>query len=213
MMKPENLAADVAGDSGTVIKKLAAALAERDWVCCRNFLEPDRIAALRREAESMRGSGRFHPAGVGHMAERHAGIRGDDIVWVEESAPLAWRLQQQELAVLREAFNAKLYLGLHDFEGHYAAYPEGAGYARHLDRFRDGNRRVLSLVLYLNQGWDPEDGGELCLYTGAADVEPAARVLPEGGTLVCFLSEHVPHEVKATRRTRWSLSGWFRRRA
>lgn len=204
MMKPENTA---------VIEELAAGLAERDWVCCRDFLSKDRIAALRREAESLRGGGRFHPAGVGHMAERHEGIRGDDIVWVEEDAPLAWQLQQRELAALRDAFNAKLYLGLHDFEGHYAAYPEGAGYARHLDKFRADNRRVLSLVLYLNQGWDPEDGGELRLYAGATDAEPVAHIHPEGGTLVCFLSEHVPHEVKATRRTRWSLSGWFRRRA
>lgn len=200
-------------DSVTAIQKLAEDLAGRDWAYCTGFLPSARVEALRREAESLRGSGRFHPAGVGHMAERHEGIRGDDILWVEQDAPLAFELQQQELTALREAFNATLYLGLHDFEGHYAAYPAGAGYARHLDKFRSDNRRVLSLVLYLNDAWDQEDGGELCLYAAAADAEPALRLAPAGGTLVCFLSEHVPHEVRATRRTRWSLSGWFRRRA
>jgi SM-20-related protein len=101
---------------------------------------------------------------------------------------------------------------LQDFEGHYAAYPAGAGYARHMDRLRGDDRRVVSLVLYLNDAWDPEDGGELCLYSGEGEAQPAARLAPRGGTLVCFLSAHVPHEVMATRRTRWSLSGWFRRR-
>jgi len=161
----------------------------------------------------LRADGRFHPAGIGHVAERHADVRGDDIHWVEQEAPLAWDLQQQELARLKDAINATLYLGLHDFEGHYAAYPAGAGYARHVDRFRGDNRRVLSVVLYLNQGWDPEDGGELCLYGSQEAPEPVARISPEGGTLICFLSEHVPHEVLPTRRMRWSLSGWFRRRA
>lgn len=192
---------------------MAQALAERNWVCCPDFLPQDHVAALRREAEALRGNGRFHPAGIGHVAERHVDIRGDDILWVEEQTPLAQALQQQELARLKDAINSTLYLGLHDFEGHYAAYPSGAGYARHVDRFRGDGRRVLSVVLYLNDAWEPEDGGELCLYADETARDPALRVSPQGGMLICFLSEYVPHEVLPTRRTRWSLSGWFRRRA
>lgn len=207
------LAASHPGDPAQAIPALVQALAQQDWVCCPDFLPLARVTALRREAEALRAEGRFHPAGIGHVAERHSDIRGDDIHWVEEQAPLALALQRQELAQLQEAINATLYLGLHDFEGHYAAYPTGAGYARHLDRFRGDSRRVLSVVLYLNEAWDPEDGGDLCLYAGVDAAEPAVRISPQGGTLVCFLSEHVPHEVLSTRRTRWSLSGWFRRRA
>jgi SM-20-related protein len=38
-------------------------------------------------------------------------------------------------------------------------------------------------------------------------------VLPEGGTLVAFLSERFQHEVLPARRERLALTGWFRRRA
>ncbi|HEY3643830.1 MAG TPA: 2OG-Fe(II) oxygenase [Gammaproteobacteria bacterium] len=205
--------ADGSSDPGQAIRALVQGLSEQDWVCCPGFLPQAHVSALRREAEALRGAGRFHPAGIGHVAERRSDIRGDDIHWVEQQAPLARALQQQQLAELKDAINARLYLGLHDFEGHYAAYPSGGGYARHVDRFRGDSRRVLSVVLYLNDAWDPEDGGDLCLYAGEAAAEPVARISPHGGTLICFLSEHVPHEVLPTRRTRWSLSGWFRRRA
>ncbi len=36
------------------------------------------------------------------------------------------------------------------------------------------------------------------------------RVLPESGTVALFLSEEVPHEVRAARRDRFSIAGWFR---
>ena len=205
--------ADAPADLVRQTQGLARGLAARDWVCCEDFLAAGRIGALRREALALRAEGRFHPAGIGQVAERRADIRGDDILWIEEEAPVAQALQQQELAMLKDAINATLYLGLHDFEGHYAAYPAGAGYARHVDRFHGDDRRVLSVVLYLNEDWEPEDGGELCLYRSLEAPEPMARVSPQGGTLICFLSEKVPHEVLPTRRTRLSLSGWFRRRA
>ena len=38
-------------------------------------------------------------------------------------------------------------------------------------------------------------------------------VLPEGGTLVCFLSQRFWHEVLPARRERLSLTGWFRGRS
>lgn len=205
--------ADGSGDPERMIRAMAEALSEHDWACCQGFLPAERVAGLRGEALALRAEGRFHPAGIGHVAERRADVRGDDIHWVEAEAPLALELQQQELRQLKDAINATLYLGLHDFEGHYAAYPAGSGYARHVDRIRGDHRRVLSVVLYLNEDWDPEDGGELCLYGSQESPEPAARISPTGGTLICFLSEHVPHEVLPTRRTRLSLSGWFRRRA
>lgn len=205
--------ADSSTRQAQTIHGLAQALTGQDWICCPGFLPQDRVAALRHEAEVLRSGGRFHPAGIGHVAKRRTDIRGDDILWVEEDAPFAHALQQQELAQLKDAINSTLYLGLHDFEGHYAVYPAGAGYARHVDHFHGSNRRVLSVVLYLNDAWEPEDGGELCLYGSQEGQEPVARISPLGGTLICFLSEHVPHEVLPTRRTRWSLSGWFRRRA
>ena len=193
------------------IQALAQALEGRDWILQEEFLPPDRVAALRSEAEKLRAQGAFHAAGIGHDADRRADIRGDEIIWFDtESAPLASVLAAREFEALRRAVNAVTYLGLEDFEGHYAAYPPGAGYARHLDRFREDNRRVLSLALYLNEAWSAGDGGALRLHP---EGEPSVTVLPRGGTLVCFLSERVPHEVLPAGRTRFSLTGWFCRRA
>ena len=110
---------------------------------------------------------------------------------------------------LRQAINPGLVPGLEDFECHFALYPPGAFYRRHLDRFRDDDRRAVSAVFYLNQDWQPEDGGQLRMFL-ADDVEH--DVQPQAGCLVVFLSGEVPHEVLPAGRERLSLTGWFRRR-
>ena len=106
--------------------------------------------------------------------------------------------------------NRELMLGLVGFEAHYAIYPPGAAYARHRDRFRDDDTRVLSCVLYLNDG--VARGGR----RRAAPLPPDGATLdvaPQGGTFVAFLSDTFDHEVLPASRERLALTGWFRRRA
>jgi SM-20-related protein len=67
-------------------------------------------------------------------------------------------------------------------------------------------------VLYLNEDWARDDGGELRLHLDAAEAGKIQDVLPVGGTLVLFLSEHFAHEVLPANRERLSLAGWFRTR-
>lgn len=196
------------------IQKLVSALAGCDWAACEGFLNVPRVTGLRAEAEALRAAGRFQAAAVGQAALRHADIRGDESLWLmSDATPLAWSFVQRELEALRLAVNAATYLGLHEFEGHYAVYPSGAAYARHLDRFRDDNLRVLSVVLYLNDAWSADDGGELRLYPEGPHGSAPVTLSPRGGTLVSFLSERVPHEVLVAQRMRFSIAGWFRRRA
>jgi len=110
---------------------------------------------------------------------------------------------------LRLAMNRSLFLGLEDFESHFAMYPPGAFYLKHVDRFRDDDRRMVSAVIYLNDAWLPEHGGQLRMYLkGGVEYD----VVPTGGCLVVFLSGEVPHEVLPATRERLSLTGWFRRR-
>jgi SM-20-related protein len=197
------------------LRQIASGFESRDWICCPGFLTGRRVEALRQESLALHGAGKFHAAGIGRGALRDAAVRGDEVLWFEDDtdrAPEAARLLSAEFSALRDAINAATFLGLQDFEGHYAVYAPGARYARHVDRFKDDSRRVVSVVLYLNDAWESEDGGELCLYRHPADAEPIGKVLPRAGTLVCFLSATVPHEVREARRTRISLTGWFRRR-
>ena len=189
---------------------LVAELKVRDWILRPGFLAPKYCSELRAEAEALHAAGHFRAAGIGHAAEQRPEMRSDELLWIEPGlAPRAAALLQQEFETLRQALNAATFLGLQEFEGHYAIYPPGASYGRHLDSFREDNRRVISTVLYLNEAWGSVDGGELRLYPGGA--EDAVTIRPEAGTLVCFLSEGMPHEVLPSRRPRFSLTGWFRR--
>jgi SM-20-related protein len=176
-----------------------------------NFLPPSTIAALGVDARQRDAAGEFHAAGIGRDARQiQSTIRGDRIAWLEEAdaspaAQAAW----QGLSDMRLALNAALFLGLFTVESHYAIYPRGASYHRHRDRFRDDDARVLSFVLYLNDGWTASDGGSLRIHF---DDGERRDVLPVGGTLVCFLSERFLHEVIPATRERLALTGWFLRR-
>lgn len=198
----------------SVTATLVNDLGSHNWALCKDFLAPDMVASLRNEALQLWEQGAFAAAGIGRGAGRHPEIRGDQVLWLDAAlTPVAQRFVQQELEALRLAINQATYLGLHEFEGHFAVYPSGSHYARHLDQFRQGGERLVSLVLYLNKGWEHGDGGELCLYMDDSQSPATVTIEPRAGSLVCFLSERIPHEVKPARRERLSLTGWFRRRA
>jgi len=68
---------------------------------------------------------------------------------------------------LRLQLNRDLFLGLFELESHYAWYPPGAAYARHVDQPYGRSARRVSLVLYLNENWDQHAGGD-CKYSTTA---------------------------------------------
>lgn len=118
-----------------------------------------------------------------------------------------------KLETLRLALNQRFFLGLFEFEGHFAIYPEGAFYSAHLDRHAGTSDRIVTAILYLNQHWQPGDGGELKLWTTPEGREGAFELIePRMGTLVCFLAGDFWHEVLPAIKTRMSITGWFRQR-
>lgn len=178
------------------------------------FLPLELTAALAALARAQWRAGAFRPAGVGRGADfaLRPDIRKDQVHWVDaDTAPVLQRLWRQELEPLRYAINARTFLGLYDFEGHFSVYPPGAFYRRHVDRFQSAGQRTVSLVLYLNDAWQAADGGALRIYhRDETDAERYTDVLPEAGTLACFLSEATAHEVLPAQRERFSFTGWFR---
>lgn len=194
------------------LDQIADEIAGHGWCAAGHFVPRALSAALCSEARSLWDAGAFHAAGIGGgpLPAVRPDVRGDRIRWLEpEAASPAQQACLARFEHLRLALNRSLQLGLFDFECHFALYPAGARYARHLDRFKGDARRALSCVLYLNEHWQAEDGGQLRLYL---DDEHSKDVLPAGGTLVVFLSERFEHEVLPARRERISLTGWFRRR-
>jgi len=195
---------------------ICAALAARGFAIAPGFLAREEMLALRDAGEQRRAAGEFHAARVGRGAQmqRDIAIRGDEICWLAAaSAAAPERALLARFDALRIALNRELFLGLAQSEAHFACYAQGAGYARHLDRFRDDDARAISLVLYLNDAWRVEDGGALRMFTSADAREPACEVLPRGGTLVAMRSDSIAHEVAPSRAERWSVAGWLRRRS
>jgi len=176
------------------------------------FVSDDLVRRLRERARTLDRDDRFAPAGVGRAGSRteRADVRGDRIAWLDASTT---HTAERELAAVldgvRLAANRALALGAFDGEFHYAIYPPGAGYARHRDRFRDDDARVLSCIVYLNLDWHDGDGGHLRFHD---DDGATTDVRPDGGTLVAFLADRHEHEVLPATRERMAVSGWFRRR-
>lgn len=196
------------------VSKLSAIvddLASQGWSQQADFLPAELVSALAAECRRRAGDGQLNPAGVGRggTLEVREAIRGDHIRWLEPGESSACDRYLDTMDALRQAINQGLFIGLEDYECHFALYPPGAFYRRHLDRFRDDDRRAVSAVIYLNQDWQSGDGGELRMFL---DDQRVHDVAPTAGTLVVFLSGDVPHEVLAAGRERLSLTGWFRRR-
>lgn len=189
---------------------IAQALSNGGWTTIDDWLPPAHRARLAAACRDHAAAGRLEPAAVGHGAARlyDPALRGDRTRWLEPGDPIDL-LAMAPLQALAAALNRELFLGLRRVEAHYALYPPGARYARHRDRFRDDDARVLSAVCYLNADWSAHDGGALRVYPpdGAAPHD----VLPIGGRLVVFRADTIEHEVLPAHRDRLSIAAWLRR--
>ncbi|MBZ9540396.1 2OG-Fe(II) oxygenase [Modicisalibacter tunisiensis] len=183
-----------------------------------HFVGPDVVdaglcRALHDELDHLAAHDGLKAAGIGR-GEQHQlrrDIRGDAIRWLTRDS----QAQRDYLALmddLQRQINRTLYLGLFEFEAHFARYPPGTFYRTHVDSFQGRANRVISTVLYLNPGWPDDGGGEMVIYADDASRE-LVRIPPESGTFVCFLADRVPHAVLPTRHPRASIAGWFRRNA
>jgi SM-20-related protein len=202
----ENAGLSVSSDLAVSADLSASGVSIRD-----QFASSAEVSALRECAWVREARGDFAPARVGAQGRerRRDNIRGDFTCWLSEPLLPPERLLMQHMEELRLQLNRDAILGLFELELHYARYPAGAAYSRHVDQPLGSTQRKLSLVLYLNPAWQSTDGGVLRIHNaddGFVDVEPIA------GRLVCFLTPGREHEVLEVRRERLSISGWFRGR-
>lgn len=198
-----------------IIEYLIDALSTQGYAVVPNFMA---VEPLAQRARALQQAGFLNPASTGKQSQRNAEIRGDATFWLpENSENAAEQNYLKAMHTLQTALNRSLYLGLHRLECHFAIYPAGAFYKKHLDQFaldhaEHGDVRQLSCILYLNEHWQADDGGQLHIYLDETDPSKTLDVLPEGGTLVLFLSSRFYHEVLPAKRERLSLTGWFKTR-
>ncbi|HTF21054.1 MAG TPA: 2OG-Fe(II) oxygenase [Chryseolinea sp.] len=187
---------------------IADGLAERGFAIVHGFLTPAEVADIVQLDSFTNHAASFRKAGIGKDQQKqiNEAVRGDYIHWIDKKTALPELvLYLERLQQLTVFLNRSLFLSLKDFEIHMTVYPPGAFYKRHIDQFKKDDHRILSVICYLNKNWVPEDGGQLRLYLEDGPLD----ILPTAGTLVCFRSDQLEHEVLLAGRTRLSLTGWI----
>ncbi|MCW4469833.1 2OG-Fe(II) oxygenase [Flavobacterium sp. MFBS3-15] len=192
------------------------ALMEQKYSVVDDFFSRGEVLALRETLLAKYEEDRFRKSAIGNQANEKVidAIRGDFILWLDENSTDP--AEQQFFAKINDFvnyLNRTCYMGINEKEFHYAVYPEGTFYKRHLDTFQNDSRRKLSMVCYLNEeDWLPEYGGELAIYLDDNGNEKTIDVYPMQGRMVVFESQLLEHEVKPVKRERLSITGWLKTR-
>lgn len=191
-------------------------LVEKQYSIVDGFFNAEEVAMLRNSIKSKFEEARFKKAAIGNKTKEIVAksIRGDFILWLNEAeAGIAETLFFGKINSLVEYLNKTCFLGILTKEFHYALYPEGTFYQRHLDTFQNDGRRKLSMVCYLNEeDWRPENGGELVIYSEENGIEVSKAIYPFPGRVVIFESQVLEHEVKPVKTARLSITGWLKTR-
>jgi SM-20-related protein len=177
-----------------------------------NFLPIETANSLSHIANELASNHQFQAAKIGSHdhAVSNQSIRRDQLHWLDEQAETpAIQAYFSIMKTMADTLNQQLFLGLMDFETHFALYPPGAFYKKHVDQFSNKQDRRISCVYYLNENWQASFGGELLLYDKEDNL--LTSILPTANRLVCFLSD-LPHEVCETTQTRLSIAGWMKSR-
>lgn len=184
---------------------LLDAIADQGWFIWDDFLTPEQVQRLSECVPEA-----WHRARIGRHddVQREATIRSDKIQWLSQTMGQPIQDYLERMEQIRQTVNRDFFLGLFEYEAHFAKYEQGDFYKKHLDAFRGQENRKLTTVFYMNTDWQPGDGGELKLYD--LDDHLIETIAPVAGRLVVFLSEKFPHEVLTTNAERISIAGWFR---
>lgn len=197
-------------------EKIISGLLEDQYCVVEDFFDQEEVNSLRNHLLQKYEEENFKKAAIGNRLNEtiEKSVRGDFILWInEKDENEVEKLFFSKINSLVEYLNKTCFLGILQKEFHYAVYPEGTFYKRHLDTFQNDDRRKLSLVCYLNQeNWKPENGGELVIYKEVNGIEKGINIYPLPGRIVVFESQLLEHEVKPVKIPRLSITGWLKTR-
>lgn len=197
-------------------EKVIDDLMDKQYSIVDDFFSKEQVLALRASLLEKHEEDSFKKSAIGNQANEKIidAIRGDFILWLNAENANAAELEFfAKLDDFKDYLNRTCFMGINENEFHYALYPQGTFYKRHLDTFQNDSRRKLSIVCYLNdEDWLPEYGGELTIYTNENGTEKAIDIYPVQGRMVVFESQVLEHEVKPVQRERLSITGWLKTR-
>lgn len=198
--------------AATAHDRIAADIQAQGWSVIPDYLGLTLGAILTARLQNLDARDALSTAGIGRNDKNQIAtdIRRDRTFWLERDDPED-RQYLTRMEELRLTLNRKLFMGLFEYEAHYAIYDPGGFYKKHVDALKGSRNRIVSTVCYLNdENWQDIDGGDLILYDPADPDRVLHTVTPKQGSLVAFLSEDIPHEVRPAHRDRRSIAGWFR---
>jgi len=186
--------------------KITDSLIDDGYIVIEDALPQELVTKLLNFSQKEKD---FKRAGISGKGDLHldSDRRRDKIYWLEDDDSTQSEFLEF-ISGLKNYLNRELYLGLTYYESHFAIYDKGDFYETHLDAFKNFKNRVVTTVFYLNEEWSKDDGGELIVYDKENNF--LTEVIPKANTLVVFLSDKFPHEVKPAKRKRFSIAGWFR---
>lgn len=212
----DSLFAAIDFDENPLYECIISDIANQQFSIVENFFSRDEVAILRTSLIEKYEHDVFKKAAIGNRTNETIikSIRGDVILWIDETKiNTAETIFFDKINNLVKYLNRTCFLGILQKEFHYALYPTGTFYKRHIDTFQNDDRRKLSIVCYLNnEDWQPEYGGELVLYLNKNGLEEKKVIYPFPGRMVIFESQNIEHEVKPVITKRLSITGWLKTR-
>lgn len=183
-------------------------LAEHHFLVIDEFISEEELRDFQAYFQAQKAADALAKAGIGSQGQFQikAEVRGDYIKWLDPEQDQAVRPFFDRIEVMMSQLNRYCYLSLRSAEFHLAHYPKGTFYKRHLDQFSTKSNRLISVILYLNDQWQPGDGGELRLFLP----EGEKTIAPIACRVAILRSNLVEHEVLETHKDRYSITGWLK---
>lgn len=195
-----------------IYEKVIEDLLAQQYSVVDTFFSNEEVEHLRESLLLKYDEDEFKKAAIGNQFNETIvkTIRGDFISWIDEVVKnKAEAVFFDKIEHFTNYLNRTCFLGIQEREFHYALYPIGTFYKRHLDTFQNDDSRKLSIVCYLNEeDWQEAYGGQLAIYKD----EETINIFPLKGRMVVFESQILEHEVKPVKRERLSITGWLKTR-
>lgn len=175
-----------------------------------NFLGLLLASQLKENLTGLYAASLLLSAGTGNelRVTHNKSVRSDKIYWLDRKHN---NTCENDFFDLMDHFvsylNSTCYTGITGYEFHYAMYEEGSFYKKHLDQFKNNDSRQYSMIIYLNEGWQQGDGGELCIHH---DDQHLQHISPQNCKGVFFKSSELLHEVLVSNKPRLSITGWLK---
>ncbi|MBL7555162.1 MAG: 2OG-Fe(II) oxygenase [Bdellovibrionaceae bacterium] len=196
------------------LKEILGQIDESGFYICDAFLDTESVIHWKQFIERHNDDRPFRDSTIGKKGHevKNANIRSDKILWIHDFSGETQGIGDW-LTELSAELKNYFRLPIDDIEAHFAIYPAGARYEKHIDNGTGLNNRLFTFIFYLNPNWKPGDGGELVIYDPNHSEQEICRVQPRGGTFVLFRSDLFHHEVLQAQVPRYSFTGWLRRHA